>query len=508
MTNVLGGRGVAWKGASLMNEALKAFFVSRGSADHDLSNDRETLALRSRALFQNNTFSSALVSSVDINVVGTGIHARPIPNFELLGISREASEEWARKVQALFDLWADNKTCDSEKRNDFYQLQDLGLKTQLITGDCFALSNYDFKNAFGLSLKLLEGDRCRNPQGVHATDRLAMGIEVDTHGAAKNYYFTTKPLNGLDVSGFYTTKRISAFDSLGNQNVIHVFSSDRPDQRRGVPYLAPIISPLKQQERYEDAELLAAVVSAMFTVFITSNDSSGDIGLEDSVAPEQKVSFDPHTVELGPGMINTLASGEKIEIADPKRPNVNYAPFVDAIFREAAASRGLSSEVVLRQFNSSYNAVRAAILESRKTFEKIKYNFVSDFCQPIYEKFISACVATGAIEADGYFTDPIRHLLWNSCKWIGDSHFMLDPTKETEAVIKQLDNQLIDRDTACQMINGTEYAVVAAKLAEERKIRAKFDLPEPGTVNKTESVSIQEVTDDATSTTTEQKSEN
>ena len=59
----------------------------------------------------------------------------------------------------------------------------------------------------------------------------------------------------------------------------------------------------------------------------------------------------------------------------------------------------------------------------------------------------------------------------------------------------QLDNQLIDRDTACRKICGNEYSVIAAKLAEERKIRARYDLPDPGTVNKSQNVSIQETND-------------
>ena len=149
----------------------------------------------------------------------------------------------------------------------------------------------------------------------------------------------------------------------------------------------------------------------------------------------------------------------------------------------------------MHYFNSSYNAVRAALQESRKSYEKMKYNFIADFCQPVYEKWLAACITRGIIKAPGYFDDPLTHMLWNSCRWDSDAGFMLDPLKETEAVIKQLDNQLIDRDTACRKICGNEYSVIAAKLAEERKIRAKFELPEPGTVSKTENVSIQEAAD-------------
>ena len=153
---------------------------------------------------------------------------------------------------------------------------------------------------------------------------------------------------------------------------------------------------------------------------------------------------------------------------------------------------GQSSEQVMHYFNSSYNAVRAAIQEAKKTYEKIKYNFIAGFCQPVYEKFLSSCIARGIINAPGYFDDALTHMLWNSCRWDSDAGFMLDPTKETQAIIMQLDNQLIDRDTACRKICGNEYSVVAAKLAEERKLRARLELPEPGPVSKTENVSIQE----------------
>ena len=76
---LLGTSGVAWKGASLANEALKAFRVSNGSADRDLCFDREELLMRSRSLFQNNMFAvrfeievAFAVKNVDEFVLLTG----------------------------------------------------------------------------------------------------------------------------------------------------------------------------------------------------------------------------------------------------------------------------------------------------------------------------------------------------------------------------------------------------------------------------------------------------
>lgn len=491
-----GSSGLAWKGASLLTDALRAFFVSNGSADRDLWTDREKLVLRSRSLFQNNTFSHALVRNMDVNVIGSGIKARPIPDYELLGKDREFLENWSRIVQKHFDLWADNASCDVEGKNDFYQLQDLGIKIQAVTGECFGLCEYDSANPYGVALKTLESDRVRTPFGQIETDSFCMGIETTSRGRPVAYHITKEVPFGINnFSDIFPTVRVPAFDPLGARNVIHSFVCDRSDQRRGIPLMSQMILQLKQLERYQDSELMAAVVASMFTVLIQNKDENTDPLLGNVPDPEKVAPNDMDAVELAPGGIVRLNDVQDIKFANASRPNANYAPFVDYIQRGAAASAGASSEQVMHYFNSSYNAVRAALQESRKSYEKMKYNFIADFCQPVYEKWLAACITRGIIKAPGYFDDPLTHMLWNSCRWDSDAGFMLDPLKETEAVIKQLDNQLIDRDTACRKICGNEYSVIAAKLAEERKIRAKFELPEPGTVSKTENVSIQEAAD-------------
>ena len=274
---LVGSSGLAWKGASLLTEALRAFKVSDGSADRDLYTDRENLVYRSRALFQNNLFCSALVRSMDVNVVGSGIKARPIPDHELLKMDRETLENWSRVVQKHFDNWADNQSCDVEGKNDFYQLQDLGLKTQVIAGECFGLPQYDSSNPYGILLKTLESDRCRTPFGRVENNTLCMGVETTRQGRPIGYYFTKTVPNGVnDYSEIYDTVFIEAFDPLGARNVIHSFITERSDQRRGVPMMAQMILQMKQLDRYQDSELMAAVVASMFTVLIQNKDENSD----------------------------------------------------------------------------------------------------------------------------------------------------------------------------------------------------------------------------------------
>lgn len=500
MANLTVPTGIAWKGASWISDALKAFFFSRGSADADLSGNRDVLEYRSRSLYQNSAFAGAAVNTNVLNVVGTGLKCRPTIDYRMLGITRDEASEWERRTRALFELWAQSKNCDAERENTFSQLQDLALKTQLVCGDAFALRCYrEAPNfPFGLCFKILEGNRCKNPVGVFDSERLAMGVEVDEFGAVVRFHFTEKPIYNLDA---YTesvpTVAIDAFGIDGERNVIHLYETDRPNQRRGVPWLAPVIMQIKQQERYQDAELVAAVVSSMFTVFIkTANSDLADpfLGNVPDELRVERPELPKTAAELSPGGIVEMNQNQDIQIADPKRPNANYDPFVNSIFNEIGARLGISKEVILKKFDSSYNAVRAAILESRKTFDRARANLASDFCQPVYDAWLDECVSCGIIRAEGY-EDPLRRALWHRCAWIGDAPVMLDPTKETQALKMQIDEQLTTRANAVAQVNGLEYEAVASALAEEKKFRESLGLSEPGSVTKTESVSVQQTED-------------
>ena len=89
-------------------------------------------------------------------------------------------------------------------------------------------------------------------------------------------------------------------------------------------------------------------------------------------------------------------------------------------------------------FSSNYSASRAAILEFFKVVKMYRAWFVADFCQPIYEEWLSEAVAKGRIKAPGFFTDPIIKDAYCSAEWTGPSAGQLDPTKEVEAAEKRV----------------------------------------------------------------------
>lgn len=185
--------------------------------------------------------------------------------------------------------------------------------------------------------------------------------------------------------------------------MLHIMNRERIGQRRGVPLLAPVIEALKQLGRYTDAELVAAVVSGMFTVFIEKESASSDGGFGEIIPEDAQVDAgDDSTIELAPGAIVDLNEGEKAHDMNPGRPNTAFDGFVVAICRQIGAALEIPYELLVKNFNASYSASRGALLEAWKMFRMYRTWLANDFCQPVYEEWFAEAVAKGRIPAPAF----------------------------------------------------------------------------------------------------------
>lgn len=491
------GMDAPYHGASHRREAMKTWHPTRGSADRNVVFSLPTLNARSQDLVRNVPVAAAAVLTMTTNVVGCGIHPRPRISAELLGITQEQADTFESRARQFWELWANSKNADAERKSNFYQLQDLALRTRLVAGNCFALTPLRPVQSwpFGLAVKLLDGDRCRNPTGMTDTDRLAGGVEVDAMGAPVAYHFTTCPEFGIVGDyGAVQTIRVPAFGEVtGRPLVLHLFEQDRPDQRLGVPWLAPVVEVIKQQGRYQDAEVMAAVVSGMFTVFVKTASGSPDWTGNVPQDEVERLGVDPARGELGLkyGGVVDIAEDESLEFANPNRPNPNYEPFTSAIFREITAGLGIPVEQVLKRFDSSYTAARAASLEGWKTYRRSRADLCADFNQPVYETALAEFISLGLLDAPGFFEDPLRRALWSSAMWVGEAPGQLNPIVETQALKLQVDEQFKDRSTASLELSGEDYHRTVKGLAREKAIREEYGIQEPGSVTKSASVTVQ-----------------
>jgi lambda family phage portal protein len=449
-------------GASRSKKALKGWTANSKTPQEDIDNNLNLLRQRSRDLSMNAPIATSAIKTSRTNVIGAGLKLKSKIDFNFLGLTQEQADAWEKNAEREFSLWADENCCDATGINNFYELQQLALKSWLENGDGWAVIKHKDPTPFmpyGLRIHLIEADRISTPDANKAlktsfynapTQTVGMadngnviynGVEVDTEGKVVAYYVCNQYPNSNLKGTRKVWQRVEARSEItGNPNILQLMESERCEQYRGVPFLAPVIETLKQITRYTEAELMAAVVTAFFTVFIKQNDSSNDFDFTDTFSESEKVDEDPNAYELGPGTVNVLDEGEDVVIADPKRPASGFDPFVTALAKYIGAALEIPFELLTKSFMASYSASRAALLEAWKAFKMRRTWFSNDFTQPIYVIWLSEAVARGRINAPGFFNDRAIRKAWCGAEWIGPSPGQIDPVKEVNAAKLRVDN--------------------------------------------------------------------
>lgn len=457
-------------GASKGKKSLLGWISRGGAPDQDITDNLEILRERSRDLFMGAPLSTGALKTYRTNVVGAGLYLNSQIDAEFLDLDEKEADQWERTAEREFNLWA--KTCDASRMLDFYEQQALAFMAMLMSGDVFVALPLINRpgDLYDLKIALIEADRVNNPPGVN-NPNIRGGIEVDQWGAPITYYVAQK--HPLDMTqGKIEWKPVPAFGpKTGRRNILHLLEMERPGQRRGVPILAPVIESLKQLSRYSEAELAAAVVSSMFTVFIKSN--SPDQPLGEGIPYDQQVDTDDdNSYELGSGAIIALGPGEDIHESNPSRPNSAFDGFVTSMCRQIGAALEIPHELLIKHFTASYSASRAALLEAWKSFRMRRAWMVSKFCQPIYEEFLFEAVARGRIEAPGFFDDPAIREAYCGSEWNGPSQGQLDPLKEVSAAKIRVQESFSTRAREAAELTGSDFErTVRQRIKEERLMR-------------------------------------
>ena len=432
------------------------------------------------------------------NIVGAGLRLKSTIDRDTLGMTQEQAEEWQKRVQAEFNLWAQRKqSCDATGVNNFYGMQQLVCLSWPMSGDVFALVKRAPSTPlmpYTLRLHILEADRVRTPTDAKAvggsvvnslssgmtTGKTAAGnyiydgVEVDKNGAIVAYHIAnTYP---YQFDGDETTfVRVEAYGKeTGLPNVLHIMDSERPEQYRGVPYLAQVIEPLLQLRRYTEAEITAAVVQSFFTAFITT-EKDGESAIPNEVGGDgvSEASRDPNEYEMGAGTLNFLDPGEDVKFGTPTHPNTGFDKFTRALCEQIGACLEMPADLVLMAFNASYSASRAALLEAWKGFRMRREWLADDFCRPVFELWLTEAVARGRISAPGFLTDPIIRQAYLRSEWIGPSQGQLDPTKEVQAAVLAMQHGLSTGEAEATKLNGSDYSSNVDKRVVENKQLSK-----------------------------------
>ena len=476
--------GYSGGGANRDKPTLKSFQPSHYSAKSDIDMNLDTLRNRAADLFMNSPIGSAAIVTSTANVVSSGLKLFPRLKAKELGLTPEQGVEWCRKTKQEFEIWANNINCDYYRRNSFFELQRIAYTSYLMDGDCFCIFKRRYPvrdNPYTLRLQLIEAARVSNPittgrplfgtspygiemKNVDNGNRIINGVEVDKNGQLQAIWVSNRIWNEpFSTDGDLEWQRVRIFGrETKKRNILQICYDLRTEQYRGVPYLAPVIESIKQISRYADSELVSSIIKSFFSIFFTQNINGNGYDLN-QILPDADAETDEkleqvmREYKLGAGTITSLPRGVDVKAIDRSNAQGVFDSFVTSFLKQIGAALNIPYEVLLKNFQSSYSASKAALLQAEDEFRLRRASFVEDFCRPIYEMWFEEAVALGRIKAEGFFDDPLKRALWLSADWLCETSKILDPVKELEGAQMRIALGLSTRQKETAQLCGLSF---------------------------------------------------
>ncbi len=463
--------GYANGGASTTKKTIKNWQPRHFSARWDIDEWIDILRNRANDLVLNDAVGSAIINTLTTGTIGSGLKLFPRIKADELGMTQDAARLWSRKVKREFNLWALNQNaCDFLRRNNFFELQAVAFRAMLSGGDCFVL----FKRRapeklmpYSLRIQLLDAQRISNPshgignqvEMVLGDNRIVRGIEVDKNGSLVAIHVANKIFNepNLLQPDIHWQRVLWHGRLSGVPNLLHICKDQTPDQFRGVPVIAPVIEAMKQLSRYSDAELSASIIRSLFAIFFTQSNTNWDLNQVSGQQVDSDAEDAAKNFKIGSPSVMNLPRGIDVKSIDSSNSQSVFAEYTAAFLKNICAAVNLPAEVVMKTFNASYSASRAALLQAEDEFKSRRAAFVNDFCKPIYEQFLTEAIALGRIDAPGFFDDPIKHQAYLNADWLSQRNNVLDPTKEVSAAILRINNGLSTREIEVANLSGRDF---------------------------------------------------
>ncbi|MGB5583307.1 MAG: phage portal protein, partial [Gammaproteobacteria bacterium] len=171
----------------------------------------------------------------------------------------------------------------------------------------------------------------------------------------------------------------------------HLKFSRRLNQTRGVTILHGVINRLDDIKDAEQSENIAMRVAAAFTAAVIRNPDmiGADSSSFETESGDVQDRFKNRYLEMGPGIVwDSLLPGEDVKGIGLDRPNTNLIDYLADQHRRVAAGIGASYSSISKRYDGTYSAQRQELVEAAPGYARMRDQFVSNFLQPIYERFL------------------------------------------------------------------------------------------------------------------------
>ena len=423
------------------------------SINEELRADLDRLRSRCRHLVNNNDYARKFRSMVQVNLVGPG-------GVRLQARVQDGPGRPDRLANAAIEAaWADwSGACDFSGR----PLRDLceTLVGQLPTDGEFIVRMVRGPaagNRFGFALQAIDADRIDttyNQAGVAGRNAVIMGVEVDNYRRpVAVWVFSAHPNDGIHAAR--QRERIPMLDLL------HCFKAERPEQLRGIPWMAPGVISLYHLGKFSLAALLAAEHGANHYGFFSTPDGVAPVGADDG---GEQISVSQ------PGTYDVLPPGVSFQQHESKYPDQAFAPFVKAQLQRIASGWNVAYHSLANDLEGvNFSSIRSGTLEERDRWAADQEWLIASLLRPVFLQWLQQALLYGAIIMPNGSPLPLTKIeKFSRHQWQPRRWDWVDPMRDTEAnILKVRAGLMSPQDLSAAMGYDFEDTLAAIKAAQD-----------------------------------------
>lgn len=422
--------------AAQHNRLTHSWVAAERSINTELRGDLDALRRRARDLAKNAPLARKFLKMCVANIAGPR-------GFTLQARAADGNKQDALanlSIEAAWADWSKAKHCDVAGRLSFRQITRAVVMAVARDGEALVRVREGAKNPYGLALQVLDIERLDttlNREAEPGKNQIIMGVEMDGDGRPVAYWLSTNAL-GRDPTG----KKLARIPA---GEILHLFFTDDPEQVRGVPWMHAAMLTVNDLKGYNHAAIVAARIGASKMGFFTSPDGDAT-----SLGDGQDAAGIPFT-EVEAGQFGMAPPGYDFKSFDPDYPHANYAAFVKEHKRDIATGWGVAYNSLANDLEGvNFSSIRSGTLEERDNWMLAQNDFIEQFADVIFERWLGNALLSGAIVMpNGSALPAAKRAKFSAHEFQGRRWQWVDPLKDMQALVLGIENGLTDPYTVC-----------------------------------------------------------
>jgi len=374
--------------------------------------------------------------------------------------------------QWLLEQWhgwgAERKFVSVDGRLNFVQLCKLAVRAVPRDGEFLCrMRRAPAGNPYLFSLEPLDPARLPASYNQARTangNKVVMGVEMDAESNRPVAYHlnlsSETAWSGVPGAALALT-RVPA------EEIVHLFLVQRPESWRGMTWFAPTVQRFANLNGYEEAEVVAARVSAARMGFLEPQIDADEFDRD-------KFDENPPVETYEPGTIKPLPYGWKYNEPTLTHPSSGYAPYVKGVLRSVAGALGVSYNNLNNDLEGvNYSSIKAGTINERDFYENLQEWFASAFLREVYRAWLKMQLLR---EDCPFPSSRFTHLCRVEFK--PRKFLWIDPLKDAMFYEMARKNLWISDTDICDAL-GADIDDVYEQIAREQKKRAALGIQNP-----------------------------